>query len=85
MKNQLDLILVIVSIVLAGIFAGVFYATKREVAAIPNPEVVPSAPLKLPVGNVKMTTALPGGSGAAAGGGGGGGQPRKKGGAAMVG
>lgn len=70
MKNQNDLIISIVAIVLALIIAGVCFGTKREPLTIAAPEKVNLAPPVLPQGDVVMANALPGG-GAAAGGGGG--------------
>lgn len=80
MKNQNDLIISIVAIVLALIIAGVCFGTKREPATIAAPEKVNLAPPVLPQGDVVMTNALPGGGSAAGGGmgaamGGGGGRP----------
>jgi len=68
MKNQNDLIISIVAIVLALIIAGVCFGTKREPATIPAPEVVNLAAPKLPQGDVVMANALPG-AGSAGGGG----------------
>lgn len=77
MKNQNDLIISIVAIVLALIIAGVCFGTKRDPAVIPAPEKVNLAPPSLPQGDVVMANALPGagggtgtGFGGAAGGGG---------------
>lgn len=75
MKNQNDLIISIVAIVLALIIAGVCIGTKREPATIPPPEKVVLTAPALPQGDVVMVNALPGGSGSGAGGGMGGGGP----------
>lgn len=78
MKNQNDLIVSIVSVVLALIVAGVCFGTKREPVAPAAPEQVLVAPPAMPATAVKMGNALPGasqnqtgGAGPAAGGGGG--------------
>jgi hypothetical protein len=67
MKNQNDLIISIVAIVLALIIAGVCFGTKREPPTIAAPEVVNLAAPKLPQGDVVMANALPG-AGSAGGG-----------------
>ncbi len=59
MKNQNDLIISIVAIVLALIIAGVCFGTKREPVAQPAPEVVILTPPALPQGDVVMANALP--------------------------
>lgn len=69
MKNQNDLIISIVAIVLALIIAGVCIGTKREPNTIPPPEKVNLTAPALPQGDVVMANALPGGSGSGAGGG----------------
>ena len=69
MKNQNDLIISIVAIVLALIIAGVCYGTKREPAAPAAPEKVNLAPPQLPQGDVVMANSLPGASGGQGGGG----------------
>ncbi|MCC7230776.1 MAG: hypothetical protein IT203_10315 [Fimbriimonadaceae bacterium] len=75
MKNQNDLIISIVAIVLALIIAGVCFGTKREPIAPPAPETVNLAPATLPQGDVVMASSLPGagstGSGSQGGGAGG--------------
>jgi hypothetical protein len=68
MKNQNDLIISIVAIVLALIIAGVCFGTKREPVAPPAPEKVNLTPAKLPQGDVVWANALPGGGGGGAGG-----------------
>lgn len=69
MKNQNDMIISIVAIVLALIIAGVCFGTKREPIAPAAPEVVNLAPPALPQGDVVMADALPGaGSAPSAGG-----------------
>jgi hypothetical protein len=86
MKNQLDLIICIACIVLAGIFAGIMYATKPQVAKPPAPTQVNTAALSMPAPEVKYAHSLPGGmgggggaapAGRAGGGGGGGGGGRR--------
>lgn len=89
MKNQNDLIISIVAIVLALIIAGVCFGTKREPSTIATPEKVVLTPPVLPQGDVVMASALPGGSGSGAPGGmgapGGGTGPSGKGGAGSSG
>jgi hypothetical protein len=63
MKNQNDLIISIVAIVLALIIAGVCFGTKREPVAPPAPEKVNLTPAQLPQGDLVWANALPGGSG----------------------
>ncbi len=76
MKNQNDLIISIVAIVLALIIAGVCIGTKREPATIAPPEKVILTPPTLPQGDVVMVNALPGGgSGSGTGAPMGGGRP----------
>lgn len=70
MKNQNDLIISIVAIVLALIIAGVCFGTKREPAAPPAPEQVNLAAPTLPQGDVIMANALPGASNSQGGAGG---------------
>lgn len=72
MKNQNDLIISIVAVVLALIIAGVCFGTKREPATIPAPEKVNLAAPALPAGDVVMVNTLPGGSTAGGAGMGGG-------------
>lgn len=67
MKNQNDLIISIVAIVLALIIAGVCFGTKREPVAPAAPEKVNLAPATLPQGDVVMASSLPG-AGSASGG-----------------
>jgi len=69
MKNQNDLIISIVAVVLALIIAGVCFGTKREPATIPAPEKVVLTAPTLPAGDVVMVNALPSGSSSGAGGG----------------
>ncbi|MBC8063586.1 MAG: hypothetical protein H7Y17_02050 [Chlorobia bacterium] len=68
MKNQNDLIISIVAIVLALIIAGVCFGTKREPIAPAAPEAVNLAPPALPQGDVVMANSLPGGGGGGEGG-----------------
>lgn len=79
MKNQNDLIISIVAVVLALIFGGVFMATAREPVKPAPPEAVVTTDAKMPEGAVKFADSLPGataggqaaGGGAMGGGGGG--------------
>jgi len=73
MKNQNDLIISIVAIVLALIIAGVCFGTKREPTKPADPEKVNLAAPTLPQGDVVMANSLSGGG--AAGGPGGFGGP----------
>ena len=73
MKNQNDLIISIVAIVLALIIAGVCFGTKREPVAPPAPEQVNLAAPTLPQGDVVMANSLPGASNQQQGGAGAGG------------
>lgn len=79
MKNQNDLIISIVAVVLALIFGGVFMATAREPVKPAPPEAVIVTDAKMPEGAVKFADSLPGAAasgqaaGGAVGGGGGGG------------
>lgn len=61
-KNQNDLIVIIVSVVLALIAIATFYFTKPEVKTPAPPEQVITTAPQLPAGDVKMAAALPGGS-----------------------
>lgn len=82
MKNQLDLIVSLSALVIALVFAGVFWGTARK--PVPPPAVAPVkvSPVALPAPNVPMTNGLVptttqgGGRGAKGGGpaGGGGGK-----------
>jgi len=63
MKNQLDLIISVVALILAFIFAGIFYGTKRTITKPPEPTKVNTAALALPTGDVKFANSLPGSSG----------------------
>lgn len=76
MKNQNDLIVIIVSVVLALIAIATFYFTKPEVKTPAPPEQVITTAPQLPAGDVKMAAALPGGSSTGAAGGRGAGNPR---------
>ncbi len=73
MKNQNDLIIIIVSAVLALIIAGVCIGTKREPNTIPAPEKVILTAPALPAGDVVMVNSLPGGGNSTPGGPGAGG------------
>ncbi len=90
MKNQNDLIISIVAVVLALIFGGVFMATARQPVKPGPPETVVVSDAKMPEGAVKFTDALPGASAtgqntAGGGGGGGGGKLGAGGGAGRMG
>ncbi len=80
MKNQNDLIVSIVSLVIGLIFAIVFYATEPQVVKPADPTAVDTAPPKLPAGDVVFANSLPGASSAAPGGGMGMGVPASMGG-----
>ena len=69
MRNQLDLIISSVAILLALIFAAVFYSTKKTVQKPAEPTKVNLAALALPGGDVKYGNSLPGGGGGSGGGG----------------
>lgn len=62
MKNQNDLIISIVAVVLALIIGGVAYGMKRVPVAPAAPEVVVVTPPAMPSSEVKMANALPGAS-----------------------
>jgi hypothetical protein len=68
MKNQNDLIISIVAIVLALIIAGVCFGTKREPTKPADPEKVNLAPPTLPQGDVVMANSLSGGGSGGSGG-----------------
>jgi len=70
LKNQNDLIISVVSLVLAAIIITVFYFTKADPKMAPTAEVVNTGPLAMPAADVKMANALPGGSSQGSGGGG---------------
>jgi len=61
-KNQNDLIISIVSVVLALIIAGICFGTKRKPVAPAAPEVVVVTKPQLPTSDVKMANGLPGAS-----------------------
>lgn len=71
MKNQNDLIGLIVSIVvaLAGILT--FFFTRPTPPSVPSPTAVNTSPAALRAGSVVFANGLPGGSATGAGGGGG--------------
>ena len=74
MKNQTDLIVTIVAVLLMLIGVGVCYGTKGEATKPAPPEQVVTTKLQYPAGTVVMASALPGagsGGGAPAGGPGG--------------
>lgn len=72
MKSQNDLIISIVSVVLAIIIATTFFFTKREVVKPADPQPIVTADAKFTPGVVEMKNALPGASGSQGGPGGGG-------------
>lgn len=74
MKNQNDLILVIVSVVVALAAVLISYFTKPERPTPPAPTTVNLSPAVLPEGSVVRTDALPGGTSGGGGGGGAGGR-----------
>lgn len=59
MKNQLDLIISGVALVIALIAAGAFWGTKRTVTPKPAPSTVNIAKVSLPASDVAFGTALP--------------------------
>lgn len=73
MKNQNDLIISIVAVVLALIFGGVFMATARQPVKPAPAEAVVTSDAKMPEGSVQFADTLPGAgnTGQQAGGGGG--------------
>lgn len=81
MKNQNDMIISIVAVVLALIVAGVLLATQPEPAAQVPVSPVTTTDVALPAGSVTMANSLPnagqGFSGASGGAGGGGGAPTR--------
>ena len=81
MKNQNDLIVSAVSIVIGLILAIVFYATAPTVNKPSDPTTVDTSPPKLPVGSVQYANSLPG---ANSGGGSRGGRRGGGGGASMA-
>ena len=62
MKNQNDLIVRIVAVVLALIAIGVIIYNQPQPYAPPAPEQVPVVKLELPAGTVVRTKGLPGGT-----------------------
>ncbi|HEY3781716.1 MAG TPA: hypothetical protein VGL56_11565 [Fimbriimonadaceae bacterium] len=68
MKNQMDLIISVVALLLAGIIAFVWMSTKRTVTHPAMPTAPNTAPVAYPDETVSMATALPGGSGGGGGG-----------------
>ncbi len=71
MKNQLDLIVTVTSLVLAAIAAIVFMQIRRTPQKPPPVTQVNLAPLVMPTADVKMANSLPaGGSGGMGAGGG---------------
>jgi hypothetical protein len=63
MKNQNDLIVSAVAVVIGLIMCIVFYATKPDVQKPADPAQVDLAPPKLPTGNVVYGNGLEGGGG----------------------
>jgi hypothetical protein len=76
-KSQTDIIVSIVSIVLALIVAGVCFAMKPQVQPIAAPEQVNVSPPQYPAGSVRFSNSLPNAGQAGVGmvGGGGGARP----------
>lgn len=68
MKNQNDLIISIVAVVLALIISSVLFFTKREPVQPAAPTAVVLTPPALPEGSVTMANALPGAGAGGAGG-----------------
>lgn len=71
MKNQNDMIVMIVTIALALIAITAFFFTKPQPVQPPQPEAVIVAKPALPTGDVQFANALPGAGNAGSGGGGG--------------
>ena len=71
MKNQLDLIVTVTALVLAGICAVVFMQLKRQPQKLAPVAQVNLAPLVMPAADVKFANSLPAGSGGGMGAGGG--------------
>ncbi|MBS1723751.1 MAG: hypothetical protein JSS66_12450 [Armatimonadetes bacterium] len=70
MKNQNDMIVMIVAAVLGlGVGLGFFFAGKRTVNKPADPQPVPVAAAKPQEGSVVMANGLPGASGGSGGGG----------------
>ena len=75
MKNQLDLIISLSALVIALVFAGVFFGTARKPTPLPTPPAIAITPVKLPEVPIDMANGLSSGAlGAPKGGGGGGGR-----------
>ncbi|MBN9500221.1 MAG: hypothetical protein BGO01_19600 [Armatimonadetes bacterium 55-13] len=85
MKNQNDIIISVVAIVLALIIMGVCIGTKREPLTMSPPEVVNLGELQTPNGDIKWDNSLPGAGGGNSGGLGGGRGPGGPGGPSMGG
>jgi uncharacterized membrane protein YgcG len=71
MKNQMDLIISIVALILAAIIAFVWMETKRTVVHPAPPTAPVLTPVDYPAVGVQYSTSLPGGSGSGGMGGGG--------------
>ena len=71
MKNQLDLIVTVTSLVLAAIAAVVFMQLRRTPQKLAPVTQVNLAPLVMPAADVKFANSLPAGSGGGMGAGGG--------------
>ncbi len=68
MKNQNDLIMRIVAVVLALIACGIIIYNQPQPVQPADPEVVPTVKLELPAGTVVKTKGLPGGDNQTSGG-----------------
>lgn len=77
MKNQNDLIITIVTVVLALIAITAFYFTKPVVTQPPAPEKVITTKPQMPLGDVQYANSLPGASNTGGGGPSGGGGGRR--------
>lgn len=77
MKNQTDLIVTIVAVLIMLIGVGVCFGTQPKAQAHTPPEKVITTPAALPAADVVMATSLPGASGGGAGGGAGLAGPRR--------
>lgn len=68
MKNQTDLIVTIVAVLIMLIGVGVCFGTQPKAQAHTPPEKVITTPAALPAADVVMATSLPGASGGGGGG-----------------
>jgi hypothetical protein len=76
MKNQNDIIISVVALVLVGIVFLVAFFTKHDPVMAPAPEVIDTKMPPMPASDIVQADALPGGQGSGGGGGGFGGPGR---------